>query len=227
MANGCNVWNAQAVIDKRAKRLANRAKKEEALKEEEDFIYVKVRKTDFPGVASTPPAVVKPLSDKQLATRMRFGMAMQFLSQVKTFIEMSHVNPKKSPQAAMTSHLLKNCFVGEYPDISIDYSKVMLGRQASVTPPQMGFVALKGCKLFAHWSFVPRGWDSPDDQVYVILYNIDQKKFLLSDPVPRGSECGLLEFDEAKPKERFVVYSFVKSGQKNCNNRYVGEGVFL
>jgi len=211
-------------------RRANRIKKEEALKEENEFIYLKVSIKDFPELAkANPPAIPKPPSVKQLANRMKFGMANQFLRQVRKFIEMAHRNPKKDPLSPMVSYLLKNCFKGEYPHIEIDFPKVKLGNNACMSFPRIEFEILARRTFYVYWGMPdnPGSFCRPSDRIYIIVYNIDQRKFLWSEFVNREFEEILVKFPEAEAGDRFALYAFVIDEQgKNSANSFLGEGRF-
>jgi|GEM_PF-2108412 len=211
-------------------REVNRIKKEEALKEEEGFIYLKVSMKDFPEMVMVkPPAIPKAPSVKQLTTRMKFGMATQFLSQVRKFIEMAHRNPKKDPLSPMVSYLLKECFKGEYPHVEIDFPKVKLGNNRGLCLPLMGFETLARRSFYIYWSMPdkPELYCSPSDRIYLIVYNIAQRKFIWSEPVKRESEQILVKFPQAEAGDRFALYAFAIDEQgKNCANGFLGEGRF-
>lgn len=77
---------------------------------------------------STRKKSCKPPSMLQLAQNKKFGMANALASKIKNMLDMKIVqtNKKLSPTNISVKQILKETFLGEYPDYRIDYGKVMI-----------------------------------------------------------------------------------------------------
>jgi hypothetical protein len=83
-----------------------------------DTYYIRMR----------PASVKHPNTTAQLAQRMRFTSTQSFLQPMKEFLRLgfgAYTNDKSAYNAAM-SYNMKNAIAGEFPDIAIDPSKVLV-----------------------------------------------------------------------------------------------------
>jgi hypothetical protein len=77
-----------------------------------------------------PASVKHPNTVAQLAQRMRFMKSHEFLLPLKEFLRLgfgAYTSDKSAYNAAM-SFTMKNSLMGDYPDIQIDPSKVLVSR---------------------------------------------------------------------------------------------------
>jgi hypothetical protein len=66
-----------------------------------------------------------PRTEKQLASRMRFGLANSAASPLNKALKRSFSNQANAYRKTV-SQILKNAIQGEYPDYSIDYSRIKI-----------------------------------------------------------------------------------------------------
>jgi hypothetical protein len=99
-----------------------------------DLIYSSKNGTN--NVKHAPKKSLQAPSEKQLIQWKKFAMIMHFLSPLKKLLNESYrSNPKRSGlQYAMKKNLLES-LTGEYPRLSIDYSKVSLVPGSLWMPP--------------------------------------------------------------------------------------------
>ena len=77
---------------------------------------------------SLPRKSKRPPTEAQKAQRSKLSLAISFLSPVSELINIGFRNDtmKKSGFNTATSYLLQECITGNYPDFSIDFSKVLI-----------------------------------------------------------------------------------------------------
>jgi len=83
----------------------------------------------------------KPPTIPQLAVRLKMKLAANFLQPMLQFINLGFAHAvegtDKHPHNEATSYLTKKAMIGDYPDINIDYSKVLVSMgnlQPAVNP---------------------------------------------------------------------------------------------
>src|SRR5438105_9383529 len=69
-------------------------------------------------------------SDAQAATRRRFAVAAKFLASMRELLEITYKNEaiKMTGANSAQSQVMKQALIGNYPDYSIAYSKVLISR---------------------------------------------------------------------------------------------------
>lgn len=80
----------------------------------------------------------KPATDLQLASRQKTKLCAAFLKTINGFIEIGFRLEGKlkgmNSYNAAASYLRKNSFIGDYPDLGIDYSKIMVTKGEMESP---------------------------------------------------------------------------------------------
>lgn len=118
--------------------------------------------------------VVDKFSDAQLGNQMEFGLATLLLNPVQKFIRAGfRTTPKK---AGHTFHSVafslnkKNAMSGKYPDIAIDFSRVIFS-MGSLPLPVSAEVKLADNRLQFSWDpNLENEENDPSDQVMLVAY---------------------------------------------------------
>lgn len=76
-------------------------------------------------VVRSNPKQRDPKSPKQLAHRMKFALVNQRLSPLKTIIDVGYKNSDKTYRT-LIGEAYREAIMGEYPDFSLDYSKIQI-----------------------------------------------------------------------------------------------------
>ncbi len=122
----------------------------------------------------------KPRTNAQKAVNLRFKIVKSFIADVSDFINVGFrqdvAGTTKIPENGAVSYNLKHAVVGQYPDLSLDYSKVLLCK-GKLAGPKNASAALEGEILKFKWE-VSTNWGSRDrrNQVMVLAYYPVSKK---------------------------------------------------
>jgi len=177
-----------------------------------------------------PTTVKNPQTEKQQIARAKFGMTMQFLSALLFIIK---IGLKNNPLgiAAMDyakSWMIQNAFVGTFPEVLIDYSKVILseGRLLQVDSPA---AVLNGKELTFTWVHEENedfaGWSGKDTMV-LVAYDITKGQVGHSvSKYTRDAEAGTVKIPGVFAGDTLLAYLFVISedGTKVSTSQFVGE----
>jgi len=124
-------------------------------------------------VRSLPKPSQKSATDKQLAQRMKFRLAMGFLTPLNHILNDSYrkVNPKRTGIGAAARQILSEAIVGEYPELKIDYSKVALIRGHLASPNAVMAYQHDTNELSFCWSeYGTNYYSSPPDKLLALVY---------------------------------------------------------
>ncbi|SFE98361.1 hypothetical protein SAMN05518672_113151 [Chitinophaga sp. CF118] len=98
----------------------------------------------------------KPPTQKQLACRMRMRVVKRFLGAFIEFVRIGFTYSAKNkiynPHEAAVGWQLKNAITGEYPDITIDYSKVRVTEGPMDTQGINAVARMEDKKLIFTWT---------------------------------------------------------------------------
>lgn len=175
-------------------------------------------------------------SDAQKAVNVRFAMAKAFVSDVEEFTNVGYKTDVEGttriPENGVTSQMLTAAFVGEYPNIKLDYSKVMVSK-GKLPPPVNATVKLEGNILKFTWAVDPAcGYPLNRDQVMLLAYkpaNRDANYLLSGARRNEGAEELKVSIrpgnQVAFPKDEFIetYIAFISDDRKRISNSvYVG-----
>lgn len=104
----------------------------------------------------------KTRTEAQQAVNLRFKIVKSFIAKVNTFISVGFklevAGTTKIAENAAVSYNIKNAVVGEYPDLALDYAKVMISK-GRLPAPSNPRVELQG-------NFIKFKWDVDADWAY-------------------------------------------------------------
>ncbi|WP_316811489.1 DUF6266 family protein [Pedobacter heparinus] len=110
----------------------------------------------------------------QLATRQKMAAVIKFLRPALPFVnvgfELEVLGTDKNPHNAAVSYNVKNAMQGSYPDISLNYSKVLLSK-GSLEPAIDPGATLTGTLLELTWQVAAdMDWGIKNDRAMLFIY---------------------------------------------------------
>jgi hypothetical protein len=136
-------------------------------------------------VVKSIPSKAKKVSFLQLRQRNLFKSVMQFLEGVTDVIKLGYQLPKNAAMSEMNmaaSYHLLNAVVGEYPDYSIDLSKVKFTNPITSTEKGWNskFTGGKNLAFEVNWELnpFPEKVTCRNDNAVVVIYDSTSRKFM-------------------------------------------------
>lgn len=179
-------------------------------------------------IRSLPGKRAKSTNQVILAQQARFKMAVAFVQAFGDLWTLTYSlrTVRMSSKNRALSHLLNNAVVGNYPDISIDFSKVLI---SSGNLP--GVIAVKAVSTEA--GQVEFSWTDnsgiasarPDDQSILAVYDpVTGHAVYTAAGALRGAGKAVLDAGNLKGAVVHAYVGFIsKTGNKVANSIYTGE----
>ncbi len=171
---------------------------------------------------------MKTRTEKQDAVQVKFKLACQFLAPLIVFVREGWrkrvVKGKKSrPYNVAMSHLIRNAITGVYPDLSIDYGKVLI----SDGP----LVQVSGCSYVRYEDrielrFEQSQHDNADDLVTLIAYQVGEYEAACNQRnATRADGQVILHLPEHLKREPLLLYVIICDRNRKVFGRslYLGE----
>ena len=120
----------------------------------------------------------KPLTPKQIHQRKKFALMNEFLGQLTNLLNMTygHLVVHMTGYNKAFSYNVMNAIRGFYPDISIDYKMVLLGRGDLPNVESVNTTALPDGKLEFRWTDNSgTGKAKASDKAFAAVYNEELK----------------------------------------------------
>jgi hypothetical protein len=132
-------------------------------------------------IRSLPVRVSNPRTPAQLTQRQKFSVMMHFLKPLSEFLRTgfrSYLSKMTGINAALSCNI-KNALTGAYPDISIDYSRLLLSK-GNLLPALIQSVssAVAGTVKFDWEDNSREEGASPFDKTLLVVYNPSQNSFV-------------------------------------------------
>ncbi len=177
---------------------------------------------------SKPKKSKRPPTPEQELYRLRFGLTVRFLSPLKRIITMGYGNSEgvKSKMNQCISFHARNAVAGNYPDLEIDFSKVILTK---------GELDGANNTIVSNYSpsEVTFSWDDNSgkalnkatDLAVMVVYNQTRDRhLLLIGPDTRASETGTVSFPVYYPGDTIHCwFAFVSEDGASCStSNYLG-----
>jgi len=180
------------------------------------------RDIDF--MRSRPRKSNKPASEKQLAQRLKFAMAVEFLAPVRNLIRVLPQDRRKSRKTDFNeaSTILMKNMEGQYPVFTIPFKAVVFTRGSLMNIlPVVENGNDEGLRIV--WSPRLGHGASENDVINIIVYNESTQDFFLFDEATRGTAEYSLYADQIG-KGRIHIWTFVSTaaGTEYSNSQYCG-----
>jgi hypothetical protein len=115
----------------------------------------------------TPPSNPKTLG--QQTQRLKFGLVVSSLNPLRNIISIGFGSKNGFNQA--TSLALRNAVTGNYPDFTLNYSKVIISSGSLPQSPAASASVQPNMNVLVNWDDTVWSNGSPDDVVYVAFLN--------------------------------------------------------
>jgi len=168
---------------------------------------------------------VKPSTPRQLANEQGMKVVNRFLKSINAFIKMGFAVEAEArnvyPYNAALGYNKKHALKGDFPEIGIDYEKVLLskGDLDGLNNPSVRLLGNpeEGFALRFDWDVLPedRGWPRCDDQVMLMAYfpeeGLDDRAVYRIAGAKRQAGQDVLELPLSMAGEAMEVYISVIS----------------
>ncbi|HET6557503.1 MAG TPA: DUF6266 family protein [Prolixibacteraceae bacterium] len=159
---------------------------------------------------SKPVSCKNPRTPGQLAQREKFNVILKFLKPCKEFVRIGFQTKAKNMSEfnyAM-SFLYKNTLMGEYPDLSIDYSKVLLSMGNLDGPFEPKIALVSPCEIEFTWQVNIEVFNYfLNDRAMVLVYNpAKEEAIIITDGNARISMRQLVTLPSAYAGDEVVCY---------------------
>ncbi|HWK57506.1 MAG TPA: DUF6266 family protein [Parapedobacter sp.] len=131
----------------------------------------------------------KPFSEAQLAQQQRFKLMGKFLLPLKGLFEIGYAKVYMGQSTLFNQAMANNlpAVTGDYPDFTIDYSRVEFSK-GSLLPPRGITVAAGEHEVTVSWRpSITTFEGKADDDVYILLYDTELRLFYTTDEVVQRS----------------------------------------
>ena len=194
------------------------------------------RQIDY--MRSLPKPSKKPATPRQLAQRAKFALAIAFLQPMKWLLNIGYNDKNRGRSTGYNIALqqfITKAIIGDYPDFEIDFSSISISNGnmdkllgATVVSDAANTLSLAWMDLSAEPVEEDEEQGSyADDQVYVLLYNVNEQLFTTNRTATRQEEALELQLPSIFAGHEFHVWAFVRrrDGARRSPSQYVGSVV--
>ena len=173
-------------------------------------------------------SIKNPRTEKQMAQRIKFGIAQKFLKVMTGYLQTGYRNYTQHQTAtnAAMSHTVRNCIVGKYPTFGIDPSKVQVS-SGSLMPGRFCTVKVaNNVATFAWEDNSDESHASVDDFAMPLIYNFTKREAIFTTEEASRVDCKVtLKLPADWDGDMLSCYIGFASVQNNgvSNSVYVGD----
>lgn len=158
--------------------------------------------------------------------RQKFGIMMKLLNPLRSLIKEVNNNPTDPRRRfdEIFSENLRVAIKGEYPDLEIDYPKLVLSLGLTKVGKQITMNSSEVGKLIVNWENTKgRFRGSATDQAFLACYNEDLKIWIFKTGLAnRGSKSCTLDCKDFQGLSIHVYFGFI-CFLRDCNSHYLGK----
>jgi hypothetical protein len=128
----------------------------------------------FQGMRSLPKKSNKPPTLAQQMQRMRFAMIVTFFTPLKSLINHGFGERRgvRSRSNLCISYHVQHAVTGMFPDLTIDYSKVILTKGKLAGAAKASIASEKADEVIFAWNYHPEFFmGSPTDEAILVVYH--------------------------------------------------------
>jgi len=117
--------------------------------------------------------VARPQTSIQLDRQARFALMIKFMNPLRGFLKEGFKSKPgtKTPYSAAFAYNYHHALTGTFPDIGIDYSKVMVSRGPASMAMNPAVSSLPEGKLEFSWKDNSHDYEEGGDKVMILVYN--------------------------------------------------------
>lgn len=173
-------------------------------------------------------SIKNPRTEKQMAQRMKFGLAQKFVKVMTAYLQVGFRNYTQHQTATngAMSHTVRNCVVGKYPSFGIDPSKVLVS-SGSLMPGRFCSVKVaNNVATFAWEDNSDESHASMDDFAMPLIYNFTKREAIFTTEEASRVDCkATLKLPTDWDGDMLSCYIAFASVQNNSvsNSVYVGD----
>lgn len=162
-----------------------------------------------------------PRTDKQQAHRAKFALSSRALVPFNPIFK-DTIGITNGISVAR-SHAFKNAIVGDYPNLSVDYEKLMFSF-GTLEKLHNASVTRKGNVATLNWDFKEMYNCHADDSVSIVVFNKDAKQVLhIKDVALRADKSTKIEIHNAWADSELYFWAYVRGGDKISDSVFVGK----
>lgn len=179
-------------------------------------------------VRDVPSKSTRPASQAQLEQRARFALMNSFMKKVTPYVNIGfkeYAVGKTCSNVAITMNT-QHLIVGDYPDYTIDITKLVLSQGSLRSPSQTVLKSEQTGVITLDWkSNTTRGYAKPDDQLMILVFEETTGDVEMDIRIAQRSAGSYdMDLDEEYSGQTVHVFaSFVSNdGQMVSDSVYVG-----
>lgn len=185
------------------------------------------RNVDY--VKSLPKQRSTKATPAQLAQQAKFALAVSFLSPIKDLLNLGysdHLLGKSTGYNKALQYALSHAISGEYPDLEVDYSAVVVSRGPLSNLMGVSWQETSAREIRLSWFPETNRFNAfADDSVIFLFYNKEKKFFNLIESGTRADGVLELTLPDAYEGDHLVGWVFAghRDGVKTSTSMYLGE----
>ena len=169
---------------------------------------------------------------KQLQQRAKFNKAMEFLTPIKDYIRVGYKTyaVKKSAFNAAVSYVVKNAVSGSYPDIEINYQRVLVSRGDLTPPKDVAATISERCITITWTDNSAEGSADATDLSMPLAYNVSKGQAVFEiAATTRSSQSVVLPLPSDWLGDTIQLYlGFIsEDGMEVANSVYIGSKILI
>lgn len=202
------------------------------MKRKKKLLFGFVEYTGTIGKKKKDPNEVKdprPPSENEMAVRLKFALVTRFLAKANTLIKLGYkkkVKKYSSPMNIAVKETLRDAVTGEFPNFSIDYSKVVISTGSLDEPWETFMLPIGGAGIRISWLISRYMSKSSDitDMAMVFLYCEQTDQGVTVEQAAKRDDLGLtIELDKGFAGYHWHAWIFFISE----NKKLVSDSVYL
>lgn len=163
-------------------------------------------------IRSLPRPSGKKPSEKQLAVRMKFSLASAFVYPIRSIVNIGFMDPKITGSTAVANligSIINTAIIGTYPELKIDYSKVIISKGGVPSLKGLGMTANSPSEFILSSAFTAGRFSGKgSDKVLVVVYDDLKKAYLVVEDATRLSKQAKISATEHMTSDSLHVWVF-------------------
>lgn len=160
-----------------------------------------------------------PRTEKQQAHRAKFALTSKSLVPFNPIFKKT-IGVTNGISTAR-SYAFKNAIVGEYPSLSVDYSKLMFSF-GTLEKLHDASVAINDTVMTVSWGFKKMYNCHSNDSVSIVVFNKETNKSLhIEDIAMRSERAAKIEINDSWANANIYVWAYVTQGDKRSDSVFV------